>query len=201
AQFVGGEFRSIDRRRIMGFHREGMPGPGVHVAVRGPLVPLVDDLCEELACRGYTPRSIRDHLYVVSWLSRWLEGRGLAADDVTAAVVEEFFRLRKAQGHLKWLTWRSVSVLLECLGIEWPGDGFAAAAAYEAVVASYRDYLLAERGLAVATAAQYLRHARVFLSGLPTPIEAGLAGLSAGQVTTFIMVWCPGRGAANAKMM
>jgi site-specific recombinase XerD len=36
---------------------------------------------------------------------------------------------------------------------------------------------------------------------LPTPIEAGLAGLSAGQVTTFIMVWCPGRGAADAKMM
>jgi integrase/recombinase XerD len=41
----------------------------------------------------------------------------------------------------------------------------------------------------------------VFLSWLPTPIEAGLAGLSAEQVTTFVMVWCPGRGAADAKTM
>jgi site-specific recombinase XerD len=185
----------------MGFNRAGMEGPGVCVAVSGPLAPLVDDLREGLACRGYTPRSVRDHLYVVSWLSGWLEARGLAADDLTAAVVEEFFRLRKAQGRLKWLTWRSASVLLGCLGIEWPVDGLAAATPCEALVVSYRDYLLAERGLAAGTAAQYLRRARVFLSWLPTPIEAGLAGLSAEQVTTFIMVWCPGHGAADAKMM
>ena len=41
----------------------------------------------------------------------------------------------------------------------------------------------------------------MFLSWLPTPIEAGLADLSAEQVTTFVMLWCPGRGAAEAKMM
>jgi hypothetical protein len=62
-------------------------------------------------------------------------------------VVDEFFRLRKAQGHLKWLTARSVSVLLKCLGIEWAVDDLATATPCEALVASYRDYLLAERGL------------------------------------------------------
>lgn len=185
----------------MGFHGEDMGGPGVHVAVSGPLAPLVDDLREEWAARGYTPRSIRDHLYVVSRLSRWLEARGVAADGLTAAVVEEFFRLRKAQGRRTWLTWRSVSVLLGCLGIECGVDGLATATPCAALLASYRDYLLAERGLATATVAQYLRRARVFLSWLPTPVEAGVAGLSAEQVTTFVMVWCPGHGAADAKMM
>lgn len=185
----------------MGIHRAGAGGPGVYVAVSGPLAPLVDDIREELASRGYTPRSIRDHLYVVSWLSRWLQARDLTVDGLTVAAVEEFFRLRKAQGHLKWLTSRSVSVLLRCLGIEWAVDGLAATTPYEALVASYRDYLLAERGLAAGTVAQYLRRARVFLSWLPAPIEAGLTGLSAAQVTTFIMVWCPGHGAADAKMM
>jgi integrase/recombinase XerD len=185
----------------MGFHREGMEEPGVHVAVSGPLAPLVEDLCKELTCRGYTRRSIRDHLYVISWLSRWLESRDLTVDGLTAAVVEEFFRLRKAQGHLKWLTSRSVSVLLGCLGIEGSVDGLAAATPVDALVASYRGYLLAERGLAAGTVAQYLRRARVFLSWLPTPIEASLASLIAEQVTTFIMVWCPGHGAADAKMM
>jgi hypothetical protein len=62
-------------------------------------------------------------------------------------VVDEFFRLRKAQGHLKWLTARSVSVLLGCLGIEWAVDDLATATPCEALLASYRDYLLAERGL------------------------------------------------------
>jgi site-specific recombinase XerD len=165
------------------------------------LTPLVDGLREELTSRGYTPRSICDHLYVVSWLSRWLEARGLTADGLTAEVVEEFFRLRKAQGHRKWLTRRSVSVLLECLGIECAGDGLAAATPCAALLASYRDYLLAERGLAAGTVAQYLRRARVFVSWLPTPLDAGLAGLSAGQVTTFVMAWCPGHGAADAKTM
>lgn len=185
----------------MVFHREGREVLGVHVAVSGPLAPLVDDLCEELTCRGYTRRSIRDHLYVVSWLSRWLGARGLTVDGLTGAVVEEFFRLRKAQGHLKWLTPRSVLVLLGCLGIGRPVDVLAAGRPVDALVASYRGYLLAERGLATGTVAQYLRRAQVFLSWLPTPIETGLAGLSAEQVTTFIMVWCPGHGAADAKMM
>jgi integrase/recombinase XerD len=137
----------------------------------------------------------------VSWLSRWLEARGLTVDGLSVAAVEEFFRLRKAQGRLKWLTWRSVSVLLGCLGIDRAIDGVAPAAPCEALVASYRDYSLAERGLAAGTVAQYLRRARVFLSWLPSPIDAGLAGLSAAQVTTFVMVCCPGHGAADAKMM
>jgi len=179
-----------------------MRGPDVCVAVSGPLTPLVDDIRGELARRGYTPRSIRDHLYVISWLSRWLEARGLTVDGLTVAVVEEFFRLRKADGHLKWLTWRSVSVLLGCLGTGRAVEGHSAATPYEALVASYRAYLLAERGLATGTVAQYLRRARVFLSWVtPSSIEAGLAGLSAEQVTTFVMVWCPGHGTADAKMM
>lgn len=99
------------------------------------------------------------------------------------------------------MTSRSVSVLLAYLGIEWAVDGLAATTPCEALVASYRDYLLTERGLAIGTVAQYLRRARVFLSWLPAPIEAGLTGLSAAQVTTFVMVWCPGHGAADAKMM
>ena len=148
------------------------------MAVSGPFAPLVDDVCEELTRRGYTPRSIRDYLYVVSLLSRWLEAKGLTVDGLTVAVVEEFFRLRKAQGHARWRTWRSVSVLLVCLGIEWAVDGPAAATPCEPLVAAYRDYLVAERGLATGTVAQYQRRARVFLSwdALGTPVEVRHSG-------------------------
>jgi hypothetical protein len=167
----------------MGFHGDGTGKSPVHVLVSGPLAPLADDLCKELSCRGYTPRSTNDYLRLVSRLSRWLESRNLSADGLTAAVVEEFFQLRKAQGHRRWLTSRSVSVLLACMRIERATDGLAAGAPFEALLVTYREYLRAERGLAAGTVAQYLRHARVFLSWLPTPVEAGLARLSAEQVT------------------
>jgi integrase/recombinase XerD len=185
----------------MGFHGESSGGSHVLVAVSGPLAPLVDDLCETLVSRGYTSRSTNDYLRLVSWLSRWLGSRGVSADDVTEAVVEEFFRQRKAKGHRKWLTSRSVAVLLACMGIERATGGVAAGTPFEALLVAYREYLLAERGLAAGTVAQYVRHAQIFLAWLPTPVEESVAGLSAEQVTTFIMGWCPGRGAADAKMM
>ena len=163
----------------------------------GPLAPLADDLRRELAGRGYTPRTAGDQLRLAAGLSRWLEGRGLTADGVTALVVEEFFQLRRTQGQRRWLTSRSVSALLACLQIERCGTSIAGAAPSAALQAAYRDYLLAERGLTAGTVAQYLRYATVFLSWLPAPAEAGLAGLSAGQVTAFIMA--PGKPQVTAS--
>jgi site-specific recombinase XerD len=130
-----------------------------------------------------------------------LEARGLTADGVTAPVIEEFFQARKAQRQRKWLTSRSVSALLACLRIECTVDGLASGTAFEALLLAYRGYLLAERGLAAGTVAQYLRYADAFMSWLSTSVEAGVPGLSAERVTTFVMVWCPGRSAAQGKMM
>jgi site-specific recombinase XerD len=169
----------------MAFHVEEAGKSPVHVQVKGPLAPLADDLREELARRGYTPRSTNDYLGLVSRLSRWLEGRGTSADELTVAVVEEFFQSRKAQGRRKSLTPRSVSALLSCMRIERAAGGLAVGTPFEALLVAYREYLLAERGLAASTVAQYLRHAQIFLSWLPQPAGASLASLSAGQVTTF----------------
>src|SRR5262249_57642407 len=57
----------------------------------------------------------------------------------------------------------------------------------EALLAAYRQYLEGERGLSASTIRHYLRYARVFLSGFPGPLTETLQGLSAGQVTGYVL--------------
>ncbi len=71
---------------------------GNPVSMDGPLAPFATDLRRELAGRGYSLRSAGELMRLAARLSRWLDSRGLTADDLTAAVVEEFFRARRADG-------------------------------------------------------------------------------------------------------
>jgi integrase/recombinase XerD len=181
----------------MGFHADSQREPGAGVRMSGPLAPFTAGFRRELAGRGYTSRSITDQLRLAARLSRWLEGQGLTAGQVTVPVAGEFFRARRARGYRKWLTSRSLSWLPACLPGAFVPDSAAGDAPVDPLLASYRGYLLAERGLAAGTVTHYLRFAGEFLRWLPGPLDAGLAGLSAGQVTTFVMAWCPRRSPAQ----
>jgi len=70
-----------------------------------------------------------------------------------------------------------------------------------AVLESYRVFLVDERGLAAESVRCYLLDARVFLTQLPDPLGVALAGLSAGQVTGFVLGYCRGRNTWSAKAM
>ena len=185
----------------MGFHADSQRGPGAGVRMSGPLAPFTGEFRRELADRGYTLRSITDQLRLAARLSRWLEGQGLTAEQVTVPVAGEFFQARRTQGHRKWLTPRSLSWLPACLPVAPVPDSAAGDAPVDALLAAYRGYLLAERGLAAGTVTHYLRFAGEFLEWLPGPLAARLAGLSAGQITTFVIAWCPRRSPAQAKLM
>jgi integrase/recombinase XerD len=130
-------------------------------------------------------------------LSRWLDSRSLTAEDLTAAVAGEFVQARRAGGCRRRLTSRSLAPLLKCLQIA-PADTVSGMPV-EGLLAQYRDYLRSERGLADSTVSQYLRHAAVFISR--PPAGSALAGLTAGQITAFVMAWCRQRNASQARMM
>ena len=70
-----------------------------------------------------------------------------------------------------------------------------------AVLDCYRVFLVDERGLAAESVRCYLLDARVFLTQLPDPLGLALAGLSAGQVTGFVLGYCRGRNTWSAKAM
>jgi hypothetical protein len=143
----------------------------------GPLAPLAGDLRRQLAERGYSVRSTTELMRLVARLSCWLEGQGLAAGEVTAAVVEDFFTARRAQGSRKWFTARSLAPLMERLGIA-PADTVGGIPV-EGLLAQYREYLRSERGLAPSTVGQYLRCAATFLSWPPAAAGPGLSALTA----------------------
>jgi len=163
----------------------------------GPLAPFATDLRRALAGSGYSFRSTGELMRLAAQLSRWLDSRSLTADELTAAVAGEFFQARRADGCRRWLTSRSLGPLLECLRIA-PADTVGGIPV-EGLLAQYRDYLRSERGLADSTVSQYLRHAAAFISRAPA--GSALAGLTAGQVTEFVMAWCRQRNASQAKMM
>jgi integrase/recombinase XerD len=83
------------------------------------------------------------------------------------------------------------------------GDAFSTTAGtpVAVVLEDYRAFLVGERGLAAGSVRGYLGHARVFLEQLPDPLDAALAGLSAGQITTFMIGYCQGRNTWSAKAM
>ncbi|HEX7269513.1 MAG TPA: tyrosine-type recombinase/integrase [Streptosporangiaceae bacterium] len=71
----------------------------------------------------------------------------------------------------------------------------------DVVVAEFRAFLAGERGLAGETVRCYGNHAGAFLNWLPQPVDATLAGLSAGQVTGYVIEYCRGRNTESAKAM
>jgi site-specific recombinase XerD len=76
------------------------------------------------------------------------------------------------------------------------GAGLAAA-----LLAEFGAWLAGERGLSAVTVRCYGKQARVFLAHLPEPLDAALARLDAGQVTSFMLGYCQGRNTESAKAM
>ena len=150
----------------------------------GPLAPFAGAFGEVLAGGGYSARSGAELLRLAGKLSWWMAGRDLAAGDLTAADVEEFVRERRAAGCPKWVTSRSLWPMLACLPVTPPE--LISGVPVTGLLASYRDYLLAERGLAASTVAQYLRLAAAFVAWLPGG-EESVGGLGGGKVEDNVL--------------
>jgi integrase/recombinase XerD len=72
----------------------------------------------------------------------------------------------------------------------------------EELLGRYRDYLLGERGLGPDTARGYVDWMRVFVR---TRVRGGeivdWAGLSAAEVSRYVLATCPGRATGSAKLI
>ena len=184
---------SFDRQeQLMEIHDDRRRAGVASCGVSGPLAEIAGDFGEALAGQGYSPRSASELMRLAGKLSCWLQSRELGIAEVTAAVIEEFFAERRSAGCKRWRTPRSLALLAQCMGIAQGGTA--------GLLARYRDYLLAERGLAVSTTDRYLRLAATFLAWLPGG-EQGVAGLEAGQVLAYVMEECPRHGGARAKLI
>jgi site-specific recombinase XerD len=160
------------------------------IVVAGPLAPFADGLRQDLARQGYALDTVTDHVHLLADLSGWLAGRGLTAAGLTGEAAGEFLRARRAAGHHTGVTARALAPALGYLRrvqAAPPQSQPVPGTPLEALLAAYQQYLEGERGLSAGTVTHYLRCARVFLAGLQGPLTETLAGLSAGQVTGYVL--------------
>lgn len=175
----------------------------MRVRVQGPLEGHAQAFAAELVRQGYMAASVGQQLRLVADLSRWLAAEGLGIGDLTDVVTERFLTARRAGGRNYLRSAKALKPLLGFLGelglmpppfppVLGPG---------EALLARYRDYLLSERGLGVATARGYVDAVRPFVAGREMGTTLDLVGLAAADVTKFILVACPGRSTGSAKLV
>ncbi len=170
--------------------------------VTGPLARYAPGFAGELARLGYTPDSASGQMFVMAHLSRWLAGGGLDAAGLTPQVAERFLAARRAAGYTLYLSPKALVPLLgylRRLGAV-PEPAPVPATPVEALLGRYRRYLVTERGLARETARGYADFVRPFLAGRERAGGLDLAGLTAAEVTAFVLAACPGKPKGSAKL-
>lgn len=165
------------------------------VRVSGPLACHASGFCEELAALGYTPLSAANQVRLMAHLSRWLDSVGLSSAELTCVRIEEFLAERRRAGYTCWLSLWGLTPLLEYLravGVVPEPVTHGPDGSVEELLAHYRSYLVTERGLAPGTVRIYGGVAALFLEERSGPGGLDLEGLTAGEVTRFVVAECAG---------
>ena len=174
------------------------------VRATGPLASHVEGFCAALVRMGYTPRTARDHGYVLVHLSRWLAAERLQPSELTSSVVERFLGARRRAGYRRWRSARSLRPLLAYLGEvagvpAWRPD--VAEGPVDRLLDSYGRYLRVERRLAPSTVRSHEDVARRFLSRHAAGDRLDLDGLTAAEVTAFVLAQARLRSVGSMKAL
>ena len=171
--------------------------------VSGPLLPYAAGFTAELARLGYTSGSAYGQMLLMAHLSRWLTGEGLDAGSLTPEAAERFLASRRAVGYRLYLSPKALAPLLgylRRLGAAPQAPAAVPAGPAGELLDRYQRYLVTERGLGAATAADYAAKTRSFLAARLKAGAPGLASLTAADVTAFAAANCPQMRKGTAKL-
>jgi site-specific recombinase XerD len=171
----------------------------------GRLGPFVDGYRVWLLSAGYTPQTVRMMLRDLSRLGRWMDAEDVAIGELAVTGVESWLAARQAAGGYRVPTVRALRALLGYLGEVgvMGAEELPALPPVESLVGEYREWLIADRGLAPMTVLRYETLARRFLTARVSPADdLGIAGLDGAVVSRFLLGEC-GRvclGSAKGKV-
>jgi site-specific recombinase XerD len=171
--------------------------------VRGPLEPHVTGFADELLGQGYTRSSACQHVCFIAHLDRWMQAAGVGLDQLSGPVIERYLAGRRAAGYREYRSLRALAPLLEYLaplGV-LPAPPEVPLGPVEDLLGRYGDYLLVERGLTAGTVRGYVDCVRPFVVGRMRGEFLDLAGVTAGDVTGFVLAACSGRAVGSAKLI
>jgi len=168
----------------------------------GPLALFAEGFAQELVRQGYTFNGGVQHLRFVAHLNRWMLAAGLDLGDLTAPVIERFLADRRAAGYVRYRSVMAMRPLVEYLTpLGVLPTHTRERGPVEELLDRYRRFVVLERGLTERTAQDYVHAVRPFVAGRLGPEGLDLAGLTSGDVTGFVLVACPQRAVASAKMI
>jgi integrase/recombinase XerD len=173
------------------------------VRITGPLTPYAQGFAGELRRQGYRPNAVADQLRLMAHVSRWLAAKQLGASDLRPEVREAFLAARREAGYRLWLSPKALVPLMTYLHMVGaaPAEPERTLGPAEQLLSRYRSYLIAERGLTTATVEGYVCFVRPFIAGRMSEAGVDLAGLTAADVTGFVLAACPGRARGSAKLI
>ncbi len=171
--------------------------------VRGPLEPYVTGLAEELLRLGYTRTSASQHICFIAHLDRWMLAQGMELAGLSGPVMARYLAERRATGYVEYRSMKALQPLLTFLAPAdlLPAEPEQPATPVEELLARYRDYLITERGLTPGTARGYVDCLRPFVATRLRRDALDVAGITAADVTGFVLSTCPGRAIGSAKLI
>jgi hypothetical protein len=170
--------------------------------VCGPLESYVAGFAAELAAQGYTRCSAEQHVCFIAHPDRWMVAEHLAAGDLGGAVVGRYLTERRAAGYVNCRSTKAMRPLLDYLGAQGVLlPRVVPVGPVQTLLERYRCYLVGEHGLTTGTARCYLDAVRPFVASRLRGDELDLAGLTAAEVSGFVLATCPGRATGTAKLI
>lgn len=168
----------------------------------GVLAGEVEPYREWLLAQGYSSASVITLLRTVSQLGVWLQARGMAGTEIDPDEVRQMFAARRRLGRHGVPGEPGMGRFLTFLA----GRGLLAPAAplepspLEVLMASFRDWMVRERGLAGGTVIRYERTARRLLAEQVLRADAlDVAGLTGADVNAFLLRECARVSAGSVK--
>lgn len=165
----------------------------------GPLGSFAEEYRQHLVGLGYSFGSIEHRLSQFAEISRWLEAEQLTAAGFDQSTALGFVAARASRGRVSWVSPLTVRMPLEFLRgigvvpVEVESDGL-----FGELLRGYGRYLSEERGLASKTVAAHLVAAGRFCSEVAADAD-GLAGVSAGDVTAYLVRACTEQSPKGAQ--
>jgi site-specific recombinase XerD len=171
--------------------------------VRGPLERHIVGFAEELLRQGYSRSAASQHVCFIAHLDRWMQAEGVGLESLSGSAIERYLAQRRAAGYVEYRSVKALRPLLEYLaplGVlpipqEVPPDPVAE------LLGRYRAWLLVERGVTSGTARGYVDCVRPFLATRARGDALEFTGLTAAEVTAFVLASCPGRAVGAAKLI
>lgn len=156
----------------------------------GALAAHVEGFQSYLLGLGYTPGTVRGQMKILGHLGRWMEARGLAPVDLTLFEVDSFVAEACCERGLHRADHRTAVQVLEHLMQEGvaPAPVETPKSDLDRFLEAYREWMLRERGLAVATVLRYEDTARRFLFQRAAGDAGPAVGVTSVEVNSFLLV-------------